>query len=97
VPGSLSIRKIVKRWRAILYPVAVLVAVIYLISPPISMQQAIDDLIRMLQGNPFSIGDVWLGHLWFIYPYLILMPSLPSSIMPSSRWTGERIRERSSD
>lgn len=91
--GSLSIRKIVKRWRAILYPVAVLVAVIYLISPPISMQQAIDDLIRMLQGNPFSIGDVWLGHLWFIYPYLILIaisPILNHAIKSMDRGTHKR-------
>jgi len=74
---TLGTSKIAKRWWAILYPVFILVGVIYLISPPLSLQQVIDDSIMMLQGNPVSIHEVWLGHLWFIYPYLILIAISP--------------------
>lgn len=74
---TLGVSDIAKRWWRILYPIAILIGVVYLISPPGSPQIVLNDLILLLQGTPVSIQEIWLGHLWFIFPYLILIAISP--------------------
>ncbi len=74
---ALGVGGIAKRWLVILYPIAILLGAIYIISPPLSLQQVLNDSIRMLQGTPVSIQGIWLGHLWFIYPFLVLIALSP--------------------
>ena len=91
---TLGVSDIAKRWWRILYPIAILLGVVYLISPPMSLQGVFEDLILLLRGSPVSIQGIWLGHLWFIFPYLILVaisPILNFAIDSMDRRTHRRV------
>jgi surface polysaccharide O-acyltransferase-like enzyme len=85
----LGVRDIARRWWLIIYPLLVISLVLFLLSPPNTLEEIALYFRDILTGTG-TIGwhSLWLGQLWFIFPYMLLIalsPILNHAIRSMSR------------
>lgn len=74
---NLTLKGIARRWLLILYPLMVVVLVYFLYSPPTSVPDATFFLKQLSQGTSSSYHRILTGHLWYIYPFLLMVALSP--------------------
>lgn len=68
---------IARRWFQIIYPVLIMILIICIYSPPENFPEITNIFVQLLQGNFRSYHRIPNSHLWFVYPFILMVALSP--------------------